>query len=522
MQYAKLFNKRQTPQTQPIPGSKQVRNSAAGFTWSLDRWTVLDRFLILGSESGTYYAGPIEATHYGTANMLDLMVDHGEDVVERICQVSLAGRAPKNDPAIFALAVCASLGNDKTRAAALMAIPLVCRTGTHLFQFAEVCNGLRGWGRGLRKGIANWYNAKSAEDLEYQAIKYKQREGWTHADLLRLAHPIPPTDAHKALFRWIVDGEQIEPLPRVEAMLRLQHATSSAEATELIRMAKLPREAVPTEWLKEASVWEALLEQMPMTAMVRNLATMTRVGLLESGSLAAEKVVTELRSATRIRKSRLHPMALLLAQRTYGSGHGLKGSGTWTPVTSIVDALDEAFYTAFENVEPTGKRYLLGVDVSGSMASPVMGSSMSACEIATAMAMVTVATEPNVTPMAFADSFRRLPLSKRMRLDDALNHTRNQNFGRTNCALPMLHALEKKLPVDVFVVYTDNETWYGDVHPSQALAKYRQTMGIEAKLIVVAVTATNFTIADPNDAGMLDVVGFDANVPTVMREFAMT
>jgi len=133
-----------------------------------------------------------------------------------------------------------------------------------------------------------------------------------------------------------------------------------------------------------------------------------------------------------------------------------------------------------------------------------------------------VATEPNVTPMAFADSFRRLPLSKRMRLDDALNHTRNQNFGRTNCALPMLHALEKKLPVDVFVVYTDNETWYGDVHPSQALAKYRQTMGIEAKLIVVAVTATNFTIADPNDAGMLDVVGFDANVPTVMREFAMT
>ena len=522
MKYSKLFNHFQTPQTQAIPLSNQVRNSAGGFVWALDRWSVLDRFLILGSESGTYYAKPQQLTLDNVKNVLALIDEHGVKVVERICEISLSGRAPKNDAAIFALALCASAGNDLTRASALNALPTVCRIGTHLFQFAEVCDGMRGWGRGLRRAIGGWYNDKSVEDLEYQAIKYKQREGWSHRDLLRLAHPVPASDSHKALFKWIVDGEQIEPLARVEAMIRLQKAATAQEATELIRESRLPREAVPTEWLNEASVWEALLEQMPLTAMIRNMATMTRVGLLAPGSEATHRVVHELQDVNRIRKARVHPMSLLLAQRTYASGTGHKGSGVWTPVPSVIDALNAAFYTAFDNVEPTGKRFLLGVDVSGSMSCGMFGSQLSACEVASAMAMITVAKEEVVTPMAFSSQFRRLPLSKRMRLDDVLKLTQDQNFGSTDCALPILHALKERVPIDVFVVYTDNETWFGKIHPAQALAKYRNAMGIEAKLIVVGITATNFTIADPNDRGMLDVVGFDTSVPTVMTEFVKT
>ena len=46
----------------------------------------------------------------------------------------------------------------------------------------------------------------------------------------------------------------------------------------LIKEYKLPREAVPTQFLHSVRVWEALLEDMPMEAMTRNLATMTREG----------------------------------------------------------------------------------------------------------------------------------------------------------------------------------------------------------------------------------------------------
>lgn len=78
-----------------------------------------------------------------------------------------------------------------------------------------------------------------------------------------------------------------------------------------------------------------------------------------------------------------------------------------------------------------------------------------------------------------------------------------------------------KIPVDVFVVYTDSETWYGKVHPCQALAEYRRKMGIAAKPAVMGMTASGFTIADARDPGMLDVVGFDASVPQALREFAL-
>ena len=55
LNYAKLFNRRATPQSRPIPGSKQVPNSAGGYAWTVDDWMRFDRFLILGAEGGTYY-----------------------------------------------------------------------------------------------------------------------------------------------------------------------------------------------------------------------------------------------------------------------------------------------------------------------------------------------------------------------------------------------------------------------------------------------------------------------------------
>ncbi len=104
---------------------------------------------------------------------------------------------------------------------------------------------------------------------------------------------------------------------------------------------------------------------------------------------------------------------------------------------------------------------------------------------------------------------------------DALKHTKDRNFGGTDCALPMEYARKHKLKVDVFVVYTDNETWAGKLHPAQALAEYRQATGIPAKLVVMGMCSNGFTIANPNDPGMLDVVGFDASVPQAMREFVI-
>ena len=93
-------------------------------------------------------------------------------------------------------------------------------------------------------------------------------------------------------------------------------------------------------------------------------------------------------------------------------------------------------------------------------------------------------------------------------------------FGGTDCALPMRYAHSLQREVDTFVIYTDSETWAGDIHPVQALRDYRDASGIDARLVVVGMVSNGFSIADPTDGGMLDVVGFDTATPQLIADFA--
>jgi 60 kDa SS-A/Ro ribonucleoprotein len=520
--YARIFSLFRTPQSEPMAGT--VANSSGGYAFPVDDWIRFDRFLILGSEGGSYYAGERALTRENAEAVVRCIAADGARAVARIVEVSTAGRAPKNDPAIFALALATALGDDATKQAAFAALPRVARIGTHLFQFAEYVQSMRGWGRGLRRAIAGWYLSRPADELAYQAVKYQQRNGWSHRDLLRIAHPLTDDLARRDLFDWVCRGSLGPDTPTiVGAFAALAKAATAAEAADLIRAHGLPREAVPTALLNEPAVWQALLERMPMTALIRSLAKLTAVGVLQPLGDALPTVTSQLADAERIRRARLHPLAILLALRTYAQGRGDKGSLTWEPVPQIVDALNAAFYTAFQSVEPTGKRLLLALDVSGSMSGGrVAGTALTPREASAAMALTTAATETNYHIVGFTSDtgMTPLPLTPSMRLDDAVCAVSNLPFGGTDCALPMLYALEKRLKVDTFVVYTDSETWAGQIHPAQALREYRQRTGIAAKLVVVGMVSNGFSITDPNDAGMLDIVGFDTATPTLIADFA--
>jgi 60 kDa SS-A/Ro ribonucleoprotein len=135
--YARLFHRRITPQSDPIPGSAQVPNSAGGYAWPVDDWTRLDRFLILGAEGGTYYIGQRDLVMQNHDALVRCIQADGVRAVNRIIEISDTGRAPKNDPAIFALALVVTHGNPAAKALAFQNLVKVCRIGTHLFHFAE-------------------------------------------------------------------------------------------------------------------------------------------------------------------------------------------------------------------------------------------------------------------------------------------------------------------------------------------------------------------------------------------------
>lgn len=523
--YRQHYSTRQNVQSQPIPGREtdMVENNAGGYTFQVDDWKRLDRFLLLGSESGSYYVNEKNLTIDNAKAVERCIRQDGLRVVSQIIRISTDGRAVKNDPALFALAMCAGMGNLETRKAALCALPKVARIGTHLFHFAEYVEGFRGWGRGLREAVAKWYTDKPVDKLAYQVVKYQQRDGWSHRDLLRLAHPKTDEKSRNAVFEYVTKGEGDiagnDSLLTIEGFERAKAADNKRQIVGFIDTYGLTREMIPSQWLNEPDVWAALLPKMPLTALVRNLGKITSIGLIKPMSQEAGVILSKLSDTDYIHKSRLHPLSVLVALKTYAQGAGMRGSLTWNPVREIVDALDEAFYMAFDNVDPTGKRQVLALDVSGSMWVHIAGMPISAREASAAMAMVTARVEKQYWILAFSDQLIEINVSPKQRLDDIVKTIINIPFGGTDCALPMLGAMKKNVSADGFIIYTDNETWAGNVHPVQALNQYRQKFVSDAKLVTVGMTSSGFTIADPNDAGMLDVVGFDTATPQVISGF---
>lgn len=521
-----IFKPRLTSQRLPA-SPKQVRNAAGGYTFRINDVTRLRRFLTLGSEGGTYYTGAVELTRDNAAVLFRLAESDHRTLVDQIVDVSERGAAPRQNPAIFALAVAAAHGAPDERAYALSMLPRVCRIGTHLFLFARYVEQFRGWGRGLRRAVAAWYTERDAEALAYQAAKYRQREGWSHRDLLRLSHPQAPTAGTRAVFDWICREAVGPDTPAlIGAFVRAQEP--GADVPALVREAGLSWEMLPDTALSDPQVWEALLDRgMPQTALLRQLPRLTRLGLLPALGGRTGEVAARLADPERLQSARVHPVNVLIAQRTYASGASLRGESRWQPTRQIVDALDAAFYAAFGAVEPAGKRTMVALDVSGSMTQYISGMPLTCRDASAALALVQLATEPQSHAVAFTAGTRwgfsglqSLAISPRQRLEDAVATVSRLPFGGTDCALPVTEALRSRTPVDTFVVYTDNETWAGRTHPHEALRQYRDKMGIDARMVVVGMTATQCSIADPDDPGMLDVAGFDAGVPSLISSFS--
>ena len=500
MANATLLGLTHTPQTVKAD-SRQTLNRAGGYTFELTDLDRFKRFLILGANKGFY--GDTARENLELITRLDPIL--ATDIIVEYAQ---GRRAPKQDPALFALAILASHGSDEGRSYALKHLNKVATTASTLFTFVRYTTQYRGWGRALKNAVARWYNRP---DVEYQVVKYRQREGYTHRDLLRLTHTRNlPTD----LAEYAVRGTVTDTTPLAQAFEEAK-TSSPKRLQELITEHNLTWEMVPTGALNDPDTWATLLPRMPLTALVRNLPKMTSVGLFGVFSEHTKTVTERLENP-----KGLHPLNLLVALKTYAQGHGIKGSLSWEPNQEIVQALDKAFYKAFGNVEATGKRFLIGVDVSGSMGySQVAGLPLTPAEAAAAVTMQLVKTESQTHVVGFDRAVRPLNIHPSQRLDDVLRETRSYTFGSTDTAALIRYAIENKIVTDVFLVITDNETYDGGQHTHQALRDYRRNVNPDAKAIFLSTEATGSTVLDPNDSGSLDIAGFDLATLQIVSEF---
>ena len=564
-------------QMEAIDGT--VTNNAGGQSYDISPEQKLMRFLILGSDKPQYYVTAAENTLEHLDNILK-MVESGKglDIVKTLVDVSVAARAPKQIYTFIVLAICSLSPDLELKKYANEAVSKICRIPTHLFEYLDIrenislkINKTTGWGKAHRRVISNWYNSfrgGSEIDLIRTTTKYASRHDYTHRDVLRLCHSKPNSLPRKIIYVYLTKGiegalkvsaDQLsEQSPSYEIEMAsnvIQHIDAVEEAKgleikdeikmcELIHNNNLVREHIPSCLLNSKMVWIELLKNMPLTALIRSLSKISTIGITES-SEQVQMIIDKLTNKDIIEKSKIHPLQVLVAHTTYSQGKGQKGSLSWTPNPLIIEALDKTFELSFKNVVPSSKRILNAIDVSGSMCSQCNGGSgmpITCHQASAVMALIMARTEPfchsvsfsvDTTPNEDTDNIypyyawsgtpimKELPLRKETTIKEAYEITQDSHFGATDCAMPMEYARKNKLEIDTFIVYTDSETYYGDIHPSEALKKYREEMKIpNAKLIVMGMQSNGFTIADPTDKGMMDVVGFDSAAPQIVSDFS--
>lgn len=513
------------PQTEPLD-ERQVENSAGGFVYAIDPIAHFDRFLILGTAGGTYYASERKLTREGMALCAKLANDLKPE--EYASRVILAGNtAPKRTYAIYAIAAALIHGGDQLRSLAPTMAREVCKTGTDVFELASYVKGNRGWGATVQKTFDQFLDGKDAKALGLWAVKYRSRHGWTWRDLVRMQHPTK----HDALYGFMCGKEEHVGIPVVDGYLAVQGMTDEAEIIETVSKYGLPWEALADDQ-RTPAVWKACLPFIGDWAVLRNLASFSRKGMTQDREFLLDV-------EGRINGShRVHPITMLEALRTYGAGGALGRSraADFHPEPLWLAALDRTLEESFTSgVERTNQNVLVAIDVSGSMSSMVSGSFVLSCrDVATVLGLAFLKNEPFCKAIAFSDGRRTnfgargattpLAWSPRTTFSEAMRSTQNMPFAGTDCAAPMVDALGNKvLNIDTFIVITDNETWAGKVHPMVALDAYRKASGRNSKLAVVGLTATNFSIADPADPGTMDFVGFSSDLPKALASFmAMT
>lgn len=541
--------------------NNQTLNSCGKVVYKLNDIERLKRFMFLGSENSTLYINKNDLTKENLNCLENLLVQEKLDDILNVI-IEFKNRSFKKDYLLYVLARCCSIKIDEKvenvltlkdfKADCYKLTSDICSIPTHLFLFIELyetvnkkLHGTTGWNSYMKRMVANWYNSKSIKDLMYHITKYQNRNNWTHRDVLRLSHIKNTEHYYNLIYRYIAKGEEVltkeltlfeiapsldfhllqgiqpeeHPLVYLLAFEKLKTEESLEEVLRLIKKYNFVREHIPTRWLNERSVWEALLSGMPMTATLRNLNKMTALDLFEDNNNL--QVVTEKLTKESILRSKVHPLQLLIAIKMYSQGRGELGKLVWTPNQKILGSLNNAFYFAFDNVKSTGKRYLLALDVSGSMSgATVCGiNCLNAAEVSCAMAMVYDHVEPNVKMMAFSNEFVPVSVSASRRLDDNLASMRNITFGRTDCSLPMTWAASQKQEFDCIIIFTDSETNFNRIQPIEALKRYREQMNINTKLIVCGLSSNGFSLSDPDDKNMLDIVGFDSSTHDIINEF---
>ena len=518
-----------TPQTEPIRGreSEMIQGRSGGYTFDAGIWAMVRRCLLIGTSQSTYYAGKKELTDDFVNVLQEAIETSANKVAEEIVYAS-DGRSINNSTPIFALVLLSMGESVEAKQAFLRIFPQVVRTGSHFYEWLNYSKSMRGFGKIVKEAGRIWLSQDNVKKLAYQLLKYQQRHGFSHRDALRLFHVRPPTPQHDRLFHWAVKGWDGLPSETPDDAMKqiwwYEWLKRNPDKThEAIAKGNLTHEMAAPVGKMDVQAWQLLFEKMPIGAMLRNLGSLTEIGVLTPDKIGnLDRIEQVLNDRQHLRRGRIHPIDVLKALKVYRSGGKFgRSKKTWRPISRITDILEKAVELSFEIQKPSGKVFMHAVDVSGSMSWGVVDSvGLNYCEIATAMALVTAKAEKNYSIRGFSTTFKDLDITRRDTFSSALKKASNQNFGGTDASVAYRWMIKNRYKADVICFWTDSESWAGSEHPTEALAEYRRKINPNLKAIYITLAPYQLTLVDPQDNLSWDFGGFDPAIPRLISMIA--
>lgn len=523
MNFLDLLPDLRKPQGPPNAGPPSLR-------YTISPLDAFYRFLMYGHDQPSYEAGNQTKL---ALNTLDVILTGGvkpfQEAIKLLEDISVKGRAPKNDYAIIALAYFCRSKDRVVQINIERVFPKVVRTASHLFLFLETLKKFRGRGSFIQTLVQDWYNAMDPRSLAYQMTKYRNRNNWSHGLVMRLLHPKAASPAHNALFGWALGKQNPDSHYLTSTVCdyfaRAQAAKSAEELVGLMHdCPALSREMLPSAFLNHPLIQQVLvLKGMPYTALVRSLGPFTASGALDDPK-TLDTVLRNLSNPEGLKKARVHPINLLVAAKAYQRGKTLAGAQranalSWSPKVQILDALEKVFLDSLSLRPGSSKRILIALDISGSMAEPLLQTGLTYRQAALALALPILRACPEAGIVGFAREAAPININEHDTLATANGKLTRLSIGcSTAPSSAIVWATKNRIAMDALVMISDNEINAG-ANVVANLDAYRRTTGLPTKLVVLNLGLKNFSVADPNRLDNLDIAGFDAAVPTILENF---
>jgi len=518
-----------TPQRMVIPGREleMTDNLAGAKGFKVDPWQALRRWLLVGSMSNAFYQNKEQMTKDNSKVLDKLMKEDPIRVGQEILDASKKGISVHTP--IFALTLL-STGEGPAKNAFREIFPMVIRNGSQLYEFFNYCRDNRGFGSLIHKTVNAWLDGKDAKELEYQFLKYQSRYDWSAKDILRMVKPVPTDNIKKAVYNWAVGGTKKNPLleafpielERINAYEKLKKGATEDDVIDAIKKFRMTWEMMPGNLTMTNKIWEALFKQMPVGATIRNLGNLTDKEVFKKK--ANIEMLEERFNRENLSKAYIHPVVFASAMKAYmAGGEGGKSKLRWTPLPRVVDAMEDGIEKCFDALEPTGKDFFFALDISGSMTGGGVGKlNMTPIEVEGVMSLASVRSEKNYFVGGFNTSFTPLSnFSRKMTYKQAMNFY-DGDFGGTDADQAYKYAIKHNVKTDVFVFFTDSESWAGYRHPAQGFTAYKSKLNPKAKAIYVTLIpyGDNITLADPKDNQSYDIAGFTGETPKLINLIA--